>query len=130
MLLRAYPYNRSILMIIMTRRQIALSPMAENAAKLFGTQIRRARHAKRWTAAELAERSGVSRLTVLNAETGSPNVSLGNALNIASIVGVTLFGIDDPVELARARLRGEEQLALLPSRVDKVRNTTEGEYDF
>ena len=117
-------------MIIMTRRQIALSPMAENAAKLFGTQIRRARHAKRWTAAELAERAGVSRLTVLNVETGSPNVSLGNALNIASIVGVALFGIDDPVELARARLRGEEQLALLPSRVDKVRNTAEGEYNF
>ncbi len=116
----------------MTRRRIALSPVAENAAVLFGIQIRLARRAKRWTAADLAERAGVSRVTVLNVESGSPNVSLGNALNIATLAGVNLFGIDDPVELARARNRGEEQVALLPSRVYKLKNAggDDGDYNF
>ena len=114
----------------MTRRRIAMSPVAENAAALLGTQIRLARHAKRWTAADLAERAGVSRVTVLNAEAGSPSVSLGNVLNMASLVGVELFGLDDPVELARARRRGEERLALIPSKVYKERGSGDGDFDF
>jgi len=109
-----------------------MTPVAENAAALLGTQIRQARRTKRWTAAELADRAGVSRTTVLNAEAGSAAVSLGNALNIAALAGVALFGIDDPVELARARRRGEEQLALLPSKVYKLKsgNDDDGDFDF
>lgn len=117
---------------IMTRRRISMNPVAENAAVLFGTQIRLARRAKRWTAAELADRAGVSRITVLNAEAGSPSVSIGNVFNMAALAGVNLFEIDDPAELARVRRRGEEHLALLPSRVDKLKGGVgdDGDYDF
>lgn len=116
----------------MSRRKIAMTAVAENAAVLLGTQIRLARHAKKWTAAELADRAGVSRITVLQAEKGSPNTSLGNVLNIAAIAGVELFGLDDPVELARARRRGEERLALVPSKVypSVKRDDGDGDYDF
>jgi transcriptional regulator with XRE-family HTH domain len=90
-----------------------------------------ARHAKKWTALELADRAGVSRRTVLNAEAGSESVSLGNILNIAALAGVELFGFSDPVELARARRRGEERLALIPSKVyPATGGDTDDDYDF
>ena len=107
-----------------------MSPVAADAARLLGTQIRLARHAKRWTAAELAERAGVSARTVLGAEAGSESVSLGNVLNLAALAGVELFGTSDPAELARARLRGEEKLAFLPSKVYRSQADNDGDYDF
>lgn len=115
----------------MARRRVGLSPIAEDAARLLGIQIRLARQAKRWSAAELAERAGVSRPTVVSVESGSASVSVGNVFNIAVLAGVDLFGLTDPVELARARRRGEEVLALLPRRVDKTSSSEEeGDYDF
>jgi transcriptional regulator with XRE-family HTH domain len=115
----------------MGRQKISLNPVAESAAVLLGAQIRTARHAKKWTSDELARRAGVSRITVLNTEAGSPSVSLGNALNLAALAGVPLFGIDDPVELAQARARAVERLALLPTRVDPPRDGGDGgDFDF
>jgi len=110
---------------------IAMLPVAEHAAVLLGAQIRDARRKKRWSAAELGERAGVSRVTVGLAEAGSPNVSIGNVLNLATLAGLDLFGIEDPHEIARARKRGEEHLALLPKRVHKLRNTdTDDDFNF
>jgi transcriptional regulator with XRE-family HTH domain len=116
----------------MSRRRIAMNPVAADAARLFGAQIRLARQAKRWTAAELAQRAGVSPRTVLGAEAGSESISFGNVLNVAVLAGVELFGVTDPVELARARRRGEERVALIPSKVypSAVRGDDDGDYDF
>lgn len=56
-------------------------------------------------------------------------VSAGNLFNAAAAVGVNLFQVDDPHELARMRHRGEEEIALIPKRVatpkrvhDDIRN--------
>jgi hypothetical protein len=38
-------------------------------------------------------------------------------MDLADLVGVPLFGIEDRAEIAIRRQRGEEMLALLPSRV-------------
>ena len=62
---------------------------------------------------ELAERVGVSHVTMSKVERGDPSVALGTAFEAAALVGVTLFD-DDP---ARRRLESErnvDRLALLP----------------
>lgn len=100
----------------MGRKEISLSPAASDATKLLGAQVRQARHDKGWSAAELATRAGVSQRTVLSVEKGEPSVSLGNAFNIAVLAGVPMFQTTDPVELTLMRRRGEDRVALLPSK--------------
>lgn len=115
----------------MSRREISMTPMAAEAARLLGAQIRLARHDKRWSAAELAARAGVSQRTVLAIEAGKPTPSIGNALNLAALVGVELFSQSDPLEIALARRRAEERLALLPAQVRKLSDKDDdGDYDF
>lgn len=114
----------------MARRRISPRRGAADAAAVLGQQIKAARIARKWTAVELAQRIGVDRRTVAAIEAGDPAVSLGNALNAADIVGVPLFGAEDRVELARLRREGRDRLALLPTRVDGPRKTTEPDDDF
>lgn len=115
----------------MSRREISMMPMAAEAARLLGAQIRLARHDKRWSAAELAERAGVSQRTVLAIEAGKPTPSIGNVLNIATLAGVELFSRSDPLDIALARRRAEERLALLPVQVRKLNDRDDdGAYDF
>lgn len=92
-------------------------PAARDALAVLGTQIRLARRDRGWTAAELASRLGVSPPTVHAIESGAPGTAIGTVFNAALLVGVPLFGVDDWAELARMRRRGEERLALIPSRV-------------
>lgn len=112
--------------------RIRVSPRrgAADAAVVLGQQIKAGRIARKWTAAELAERIGVDRRTVAAIEAGDPGVSLGNALNAADILGVPLFGAEDRAELARLRREGRDRLALLPTRVDKPRKRPEPDDDF
>ena len=112
--------------------RIRVSPRrgAADATVVLGQQIKAARVARKWTAAELAERIGIDRRTVAAIEAGDPGVSLGNAFNAADILGVPLFGAEDRAELARLRREGRDRLALLPTRVDKPRKKTEPDDDF
>lgn len=115
----------------MTRREISMTPAAAEAARLLGAQIRSARHERRWSATELAERAGVSQRTVLAVEAGKPAPSIGNVLNLAALAGVELFNQSDPAEIALARRRAEERLALLPAQVRKLSDKDDdGDYDF
>ena len=45
-------------------------------------------------------------------------------MDLADLVGVPIFGIEDRSELAIRRRRGEEMLALLPSRVRRPKGGT------
>ena len=105
------------------RRVVALSATRE-ALGVLGTQIRAARHDRGWTAAELAERIGVSQSTVLAIENGAPGTAIANVFNAAVMAGVPLFGTEDRAELARMRRAGEERRALLNSRVYHPRKET------
>jgi len=78
------------------------------------------------TAEQLAGTAGITRKTLTAIERGSAASSIGNVFNIASIVGVPLFGVEDPSELIALRRRGEERLALLPTRVDKRKDYDDG----
>lgn len=95
---------------------------AADALVVLGTQIRVARHDMNWTAADLGMRIGAGPRTVTAIERGSPGVSIGTVFSAASVLGVPLFGDDD--EKARLRRRGEERVALIPSREYQPRSTT------
>ncbi|MCY4423877.1 MAG: helix-turn-helix transcriptional regulator [Acidimicrobiaceae bacterium] len=75
-----------------------------------------ARRERRWTLAELAERVGVSVVTMRKVERGDPSVALGTAFEAAALVGVPLFHQDS----ARRSVEGEvvnSRLAVLPATV-------------
>lgn len=109
------------------RGNTTYTPQTLDAAAVLGLEIARARRARRMTAVELAERAGVSRLTVHAAETGRPTVAIGTVFELATLVGVPLFGANgagmrDLVD------RGRDRLALMPSRVRQP--TTPVDDDF
>ncbi len=108
----------------MAKRQVAPTRMAADALAVLGSQVRLARHAKRWTAADLGTRIGASARTVTAIERGSPGVAIGTVLNAASVLGVPLFGAEGS-ELARLRRRGEERVALIPRREYHPRTSQE-----
>ncbi|NJI58614.1 helix-turn-helix transcriptional regulator [Microbacterium oxydans] len=114
----------------MGRIRVGPSRAAEDALAVLGQQIRLARMARGMTADELAGTAGISRMTLHSIERGSATTSIGTVFNIATIVGVPLFGVDDPSELIALRRRGEERLALLPARVDRSRRDNSDGLDF
>ena len=86
------------------------------AATVLGLEIARARRVMRWTVGELAERAGISVVTVRNIERGVPTVAIGSVFEVATLVGLELFGEDlDGLEARVERTR--DTLDLLPSRV-------------
>lgn len=97
-------------------KRIVFSPYAEDAARLLGAQIREGRQRRRWSAAELSSRIGISRPTLSKIEQGDPSVGLGVAFEAARLVGVPLFD-EDRAELRSELARHRERLSLLPQRV-------------
>lgn len=114
----------------MARTQAPLPPAAADAVRVLGQQIRTARQERGWTVADLAAKTQVSPPTVTAIEAGAPTVAIGTVLRAAVLLRIPLFGTDDPAELARIRLRGEERLELLPSRVRRPRIPLEVPDDF
>lgn len=105
----------------MAKRTVPLRPHVQDALSIWGQLIRRGRLARGWTAKDLAGRANVSEQTVLSAEAGQRGTAVGTMMDLADLVGVPVFGIEDRAELAIRRQRGEEMLALLPSRVRGAR---------
>lgn len=102
------------------------SPQTRDAVQLLGMEIARARRARRWAIAELAERAGFSRITVRAAEQGSLTVSIGTVFEIATILGIELFG--PPEQMDDLLTRSRDRLALLPSRVREPANDVDDDF--
>lgn len=100
----------------MSASRRVLAPGTLDAVRVLGQQIARARRARRWTAAELGERVGVTARTIASVEGGAPTVALGTYFEAATVLGVPLFGADGPGLAALAR-QGRDELALLPRRI-------------
>lgn len=100
----------------------AYSRDAQLLSKLLGEQIRLARRRRRWSEIETAERARVSRATLQKIEKGGLGVALGLVLEVCVIVGVPLFGVEDPAS-ATARLdRTRLELTELPKRVRRPKD--------
>jgi transcriptional regulator with XRE-family HTH domain len=98
------------------RRSHAYSPQALDAAHILGLTIAEGRRRRRWTQAELCERAGVSKTTLRNAERGEPTVAIGVMFELATLVGVDLYGLP-PGDLRSLVARENDRLALLPGHV-------------
>lgn len=110
----------------MKTRPHTSSPLATEAARLLGARIRLARRERRWTLQELADRVGVTAVTMRKVERGDPTVRIGVAFEAAALTGVPLFHEDG----ARRRIeaeRVEDRLAVLPKH---VRRPVEVDDDF
>lgn len=110
----------------MQPRPQTLSPLAREAARLLGARIQLGRHGRRWTLQELAERVGVTPVTMRKVERGDPTVRLGIALEAAVLTGVPLFD-EDPSRRRLEAARVADRLALLPK---AVRHPTKIDDDF
>src|SRR5271165_1205647 len=100
------------------KRSCTYSPLTVEAAKLLGARIRLARRERRWTLQELADRVGVSHVTMRKVERGDLTVALGIAFEAASVVGVALFHEDRSRRSLEAG-RVDDRLAVLPQLVRK-----------
>ena len=92
------------------------SRVTHEVARLLGLEIREGRARRRWTQSQLADRIGVSTVTVGKIERGDLSVALGTALEAATLVGVPLYSGDADVKQVERR-RLEDRLTLLPQRV-------------
>ena len=98
------------------RRSHTYSPQTLDAARVLGLRIAEGRRRRRWTQAELCERAGVSKVTLRNAERGEPTVAVGVMFELATLVGVELYGLP-PGDLRDLATRERDRLALLPAHV-------------
>jgi transcriptional regulator with XRE-family HTH domain len=80
---------------------------------LLGARIQLARRKRRWTLQELADRAGVTAVTMRKVERGDPSVRLGIAFEAATLTGVPLFD-PDPLRMRLEVERVGDRLALLP----------------
>lgn len=112
------------------KRMHAYMPATLHALTVLGSQIASRRRELRWTAAELADRLGVSPQLVARIERGAPGTAIGTVLEAAVICGVPLFGVDPADRGALASLAEQEKtrLALLPARTR--RTSVQADDDF
>jgi len=92
--------------------------MTVEAARLLGARVQLARRERRWTLQELAERVGVTHVTMRKVERGDLTVGLGVAFEAAAVLGVPLFH-EDRSRRALEAGRVEDRLAVLPALVRK-----------
>ena len=87
-----------------------------DAVRVFGLHLGAARREQRRTSTEIAERAGITRVTLSRIERGDPDAAIGLYFEVAMILNVPLFGADSR-ELADLAARGERDLALVPQRI-------------
>ncbi len=104
----------------MARRIRQPLPATQDALTILGAQIAAARRELGWTAAELAERVGVSAPLISRIENGHPTTQIGTVLDAAVLCGVPLFS-SDPAALGGLAQAERTKLALLPRRVRQKR---------
>lgn len=93
-------------------------PSTTYALTALGSQIAIARRELGWTAAELAERLGVTPNLVSRIENGAGSTGVGTVLEAAVLCGIPLFETNpqDVRAMAAVSERQRLRLALLPSR--------------
>jgi transcriptional regulator with XRE-family HTH domain len=105
----------------------ALSKYSRDALSLLGALIREARLTSTLTTTEVSTRAGISRGLLQRIERGDPGCGIGAVFEVAAIVGVPLFEMDE--RLLPARLaRQTEKMALLPKSVRAPRTAVNDDF--
>ncbi len=91
------------------------SKYAQEAASLFGEQIKLGRKQRNWSERDLSERAGISRATLQKIENGEVSCAIGSYFEVAALVGFPLFESDEsPLSMQLNQTR--DKIALLPKR--------------
>lgn len=92
------------------------SVRVKTAARDIGQQLTTWRRLQSLTAAQVADRAGIARSTLVKIEHGDPTVNFAAVLSVARALGVLddLVKATDPYETDRGRARADE---VLPQRV-------------
>ncbi len=101
-----------------TQKPVSYSPVARETARVLGARVRAARLERRWTLEELAERVGVTRMTMAKVERGDLSIRMGTVLEATALLGVSLLGDGDGRQ-TEGQLR--DRLAALPQRARRPR---------
>lgn len=101
----------------MGRKTAPLLPIAEERLRRFGDRLRLARLRRRLPESQVAERAGMTPMTLRNLERGGSGVTIGAYLAVMQVLGIEkdidLLAQADPVgrELQDARLTGPARTA-------------------
>ena len=109
------------------RRTYTYLPQTLDAASVLGLQVAAARRTRRTTAKDLAERAHIDQKTLRKIEQGDPTVAVGTVFEVATLVGVDLFGVD-PASLRAVVRREQDRVALLPSRIVRPRRDPDNDF--
>jgi len=94
-----------------------VSLATQDTLKVFGDTIRAARLQRNMTISELAERLGVSHVTVRKVERGDPTVAIGTMFEAAHILRVPLYDdLDHVRDTTRSTLTLLRKRARTPAR--------------
>ncbi|WP_132251714.1 helix-turn-helix transcriptional regulator [Methylobacterium segetis] len=105
----------------------AHSRQAVEALELLGSLVKLARLERKMTAADLAERAGISRPLLRRIERGDPGCSIGAVFEAAVIVGVPLFEAEQGAATLHA---GEirQRLVLMPKSARRSRRPARDDF--
>lgn len=96
--------------------QKTYSAYTKDAVRLLGAAIRAARKARQMTEQELADRTNLSRNSIMRLEKGNLSCGIGAAFEVAHVVGIELFDMG-PNRLSSELKRTEDRLTLLPKTI-------------
>ena len=103
------------------------SRYAAEAVGYLGQLIRKGRLERKETAAQLAERAGISRGLLQRIERGDPGCSVGATFEVAALVGIRLFDLEREA-LTASRRSLEQTLILLPAAARPARKAVKDDF--
>ena len=103
------------------------SEHSKNAIVLLGKLTRVARKERKLTAQEVADRAGISRNFLQRIEKGDAKCNIGVFFEVAAIVGVNLFDVDE-IGLKKNIRQAEDKLTLLPKAIHKKNRKVDDDF--
>ena len=100
---------------------------AAEAVSYLGNLVRKSRIERKETAAQLAERAGISRGLLQRIERGDPGCSVGAVFEVAALVGIRLFDLDRETLTANNQIAAQT-LTLLPSAARPTRKPVKDDF--
>lgn len=108
-------------------KQRTYSPYALEACQLLGKLIQLGRKNKHWTAQDLADRAGITRVTLHKIENGEMTCAIGLIFEVAALVGVPLFASNGD-RLTERLAQINDKLALLPKNIYPFKKVVDDEF--